>query len=461
MERILILLQAESWADAAEALQSAKDNAFRSDALTYALTLPDDPTEQEKRCMAEFGAMQYLVSAEMTFADMESLWQGERYVLHAHPAMRFCRGWEHALLNTLNSCGTEQAVLTGYLPAEDDPIGAVCPVAAERLDGTALHFSHGLPLKQAAHPMAGLFLHPDFFFAPAGFVRIMAQQSGTLTTRLLHSIWQVFTLHVPVIEVTQDLPVPPETLDPESASAVGIDLSAGAIPQHVRRGFKADTLDVPLNVSPLMKLTEAWKRRQERKHGKLVPLCVTVCTEALDEEGTHWLRQLTQMADLSLLCYTVSSRVREIAQFHPNVLEYKDRYALKREGKAPLFSRAAVLSAARDRVLSGTHYVWIAPDCVRYPLYAGLALKWREICSAEIVLARVQGKLDLSMIVVPDERLKPLLDAMDESLRAMTSAGNPPESEDALWDAVVSAHPDWFAFFAMPVEKQLFTKLLD
>lgn len=461
MERILILLQAESWANAAEALQSAKDNAFRSDALTYALTLPDDPTEQEKRCMAEFGAMQYLVSAEMTFADMESLWQGERYVLHAHPAMRFCRGWEHALLNALNSCGTEQAVLTGYLPAEDDPIGAVCPVAAERLDGTALHFSHGLPLKQAAHPMAGLFLHPDFFFAPAGFVRIMAQQSGTLTTRLLHSIWQVFTLHVPVIEVTQDLPVPPETLDPESADAVGIDLSAGAIPQHVRRGFKADTLDVPLNVSPLMKLTEAWKRRQERKHGKLVPLCVTVCTEELDEEGTHWLRQLTQMADLSLLCYTVSSRVREIAQFHPNVLEYKDRYALKREGKAPLFSRAAVLSAARDRVLSGTHYVWIAPDCVRYPLYAGLALKWREICSPEIVLARVQGKLDLSMIVVPDERLKSLLDAMDESLRAMASAGNPPESEDALWDAVVSAHPDWFAFFAMPVEKQLFTKLLD
>ena len=54
--------------------------------------------------MAAFGTLQYLVSPEMTFAAMETLWHGERYALLAHPAMRFERDWEKKLLRALNDC---------------------------------------------------------------------------------------------------------------------------------------------------------------------------------------------------------------------------------------------------------------------------------------------------------------------------------------------------------------------
>ena len=149
-----------------------------------------------------------------------------------------------------------------------------------------------------------------------------------------------------------------------------------------------------------------------------------------------------------------------MAEFHPNVLEYKPRYALPMPSGTPLFSRAAMLSAARDRVLSSTHYIWMAPDCVRYPLYTGMALPWKRLCGEKIVLASVRNRLDLSMVVVPDKQIKPLMSAIGEQLRALLAAGTIPETEEALWAGIVKEHPDWFEFRALPVEKQLFTLLL-
>ena len=157
----------------------------------------------------------------------------------------------------------------------------------------------------------------------------------------------------------------------------------------------------------------------------------------------------------------LEKKLREVAEFHPNVLEYKPRYALPMPtGKPPLFSRAAMLSAARDRVLSSTHYIWMAPDCVRYPLYTGMALPGKRLCGEKIVLASVRNRLDLSMVVVPDKQIKPRMSAIGEQLRALLAAGTIPETEETLWAGFVKEHPDWFEFRALPVEKQLFTFLL-
>ena len=110
MERILILMQAANWAEATEALTSARENALHRNALSYALVLPEAPTSPEECNMAAFGALQYLVSPEMTFAAMETLWHGERYALLAHPAMRFERDWEKKLLRALNDCPVENGL---------------------------------------------------------------------------------------------------------------------------------------------------------------------------------------------------------------------------------------------------------------------------------------------------------------------------------------------------------------
>ena len=300
MERILILMQAANWAEATEALTSARENALHRNALSYALVLPEAPTSPEECNMAAFGALQYLVSPEMTFAAMETLWHGERYALLAHPAMRFERDWEKKLLRALNDCPVEnaQAVLTGYLPAQDDPIGAVCPVAAERIDpdGT-LCFAHGMPLTLAAHPMPGAFLHPDFFFARAGFIRAMAQGSGTAFLRAMVQGWQCCTLNQPVITLTHDLPVPPVRIDPQEDGLAqlkeeyGVDFAAGTLSAAAKRGLKSNSLDMTLAVTPLMRIKSA-VQRWRRKRTDPMPLCVTVCPASLDEEGMHWLRHL-------------------------------------------------------------------------------------------------------------------------------------------------------------------------
>ena len=41
MERILILMQAANWAEATEAMTSARENALHRNALSYALVLPE------------------------------------------------------------------------------------------------------------------------------------------------------------------------------------------------------------------------------------------------------------------------------------------------------------------------------------------------------------------------------------------------------------------------------------
>lgn len=87
MERILILMQAANWAEATEALTSARENALHRNALSYALVLPEAPTSP-KSIWRRSGRCHIIVSPK-DFCAMETLWHGERYALLAHPAMRF------------------------------------------------------------------------------------------------------------------------------------------------------------------------------------------------------------------------------------------------------------------------------------------------------------------------------------------------------------------------------------
>ena len=106
----------------------------------------------------------------------------------------------------------------------------------------------------------------------------------------------------------------------------GVDFAAGTLSAAAKRGLKSNSFDMTLAVTPLMRIKSA-VQRWRRKRTDPMPLCVTVCPASLDEEGMHWLRQLTQMQDLALLCYAEGLKLREVAEFHPNVLEYKPRYA--------------------------------------------------------------------------------------------------------------------------------------
>ena len=137
MERILLLITAPCYADACEALCSAAENAAVPGRLTFGLSLMEEPGEEDLEAMRALGSAQYLYPGEDAWREVDALWQGEGYILMAHPAMRFVRGWDEGLLRALRQCGRDgltSAVLTGYLPRPMDPVDAVYPVAAEGFD---------------------------------------------------------------------------------------------------------------------------------------------------------------------------------------------------------------------------------------------------------------------------------------------------------------------------------------
>ena len=134
MDRILILMTAEDFLDAQTALYSAKENASDANLLSYGLMLENEPDEESQALMAALGRVQFLCPAEDPWRAMPDMWQGESHVLMAHPAMRFTKAWDKALLRELRACPATakgQQLLSGFLPVREDPLDAVCPVGAD------------------------------------------------------------------------------------------------------------------------------------------------------------------------------------------------------------------------------------------------------------------------------------------------------------------------------------------
>ena len=176
MDRILILMSAPDFLDAQTALYSAKENAADAAALSFGVVLENEPDDESHTLMAALGNIQFLCPEMSAWGSMPELWQGESHVLMAHPAMRFTRGWDRALLRELKHCPDAdggQNVLTGCLPVREDPLDAVCPVGADafNLEGE-LTFRHGTPLKYTTGMERSPFFIPTSPLArPASSVR--------------------------------------------------------------------------------------------------------------------------------------------------------------------------------------------------------------------------------------------------------------------------------------------------
>ena len=515
MDRILILMSAADFMDAQTALYSALENAAAPDVLSFGVTLEYEPDEEAQALMAGLGRVQFLCPEADAWAAMPALWQGEGYVLMAHPAMRFTRHWDKALMKELLTCSAAPArkrisisrklqemlsgdaeaelrqpvqadapapaapsaynVLTGYLPVREDPLDAVCPVAANAftVDG-ALSFHHGVPLRYTAHAQRGPFLHPDFCFGPAGFFRMIAQHpEEPAFLAAFREGWKLHTPTIPAIRLVWDLAVPDCTVPPEHelaaefAAMFGVDFSTGALSAQSRRGMISEELNfrmkVPLPVRARVALRK-WRQSRLQKAGKLPePLCVTVYTADMPEETLRWLKRLAELRSLPLLAYAEPLKVRAITDFLPNVMEFKSRYLMDVPVDAPehlrVLSKAAILAKARDRELTHSHYVWMDPDCVQYPMYPGAVFSWEKLCTDRISIAMVAGEVDTAMFVVPDNLVLTLAREMEaRCLTWLNQRGDLPSEAD-LWKLITREHPEWFQLHVMPVKRQLFTLL--
>lgn len=487
MERILILMRAECYAQADAALRSARDAAAAPGRLSFGLSLTLEPDAGELQAMRAMGFVQFICPGDSAWRDAAELWQGEGYMLMAHPDMRFTRHWDMQLLRALRQCKSisEHAVLTGWLPRPQDPVDAVCPVAAQAFDAAGrVCFQRGTPLRYATLPERSAFLHPDFCFGPQGFFRAMAEAEPPLFLSAYQQKWELFTLHRPLLHMLSDAPVPPEGVpcggDGVPAPGVsrfesrfGLRFAQRQLSPMIRMGvFHAD-LTFPVHVPYAVRAQEAL-REAALVRSRAKPLCVTAYqalerrSEHLPEQYMCWFGYLKALKNLTLLCYGDGESVRKLALRHPNVMEVKRRAMLPVQSPVQAedelnylkLSKPFLLARSREKFLEHTHYIWMDFGCLRYPVYERAALDWDVICTDRIVLATVDGQPDGSMIVVPDARLLTLCREITALCENSLNDGLGLPAETALWQTLIREHPDWFTLQEMPGPRELFTLCL-
>lgn len=480
MDRILILMEAAEYVDAKGAIESARSNAAHPEALSWGFKLLEYPEDESYNALAAIHALFIPNPDADLWADMDQFWVGESYVLMAHPAMRFSPGWDREMLRALRQCSSSPVMtcaLTGYLPVKEDPLGAVCPVAADAFDKDgALTFQHGVPMRHAKEPIRTPFLHPDFCFAPAGFFRAVAEGDEPLFMRAFRTGWELYALHKPLIRMQWAVPVDPVRIpdDHDLQEAFdkhfGVSFASRILSAQSRRGMQREEFKLPTAYPFSLRLQEWWRQKRHwlrqlfRRHAKKIkPRCVTLFTEEMPEETEMWLQQLAKLKNLPLTAYVPALLKRQVLDFLPDAYDLHPQHAMEVPGYEmeellPL-SKAAILSAARDRILSASHYIWMNPDCVRYPVYDGAFLDWEAICGDKIVMAMVGGQPDTSIISVPQGMVLNLAtDLHARTLAILEQRGQLPD-ETELWNIVLRENPDWFSLVVLPVRGQLFTEI--
>lgn len=482
MDRILLLMESETFRLAEKALCSARDNAASPLRLSFGLSLTTEPDGAEQAAMHSLGSVQFMCPGEGSWRDAEALWQGEGFILTVHPDMRFTQQWDIHLLRALRQCGRGgdfKVVLTGFLPRRQDPVDAVAPVAAcgfER-DGQ-LSFHRGTPLRYARTPLRGAFIHPGFCFAPAAFFREMLGENGPLFLAAFRNKWRVYTLHKPLMHLENDMPLAPCTVQPDGETGslnrfeqhFSLRFAERKLSAMARQGVWTMDLTFPLHV-PLAVRAQEVLRETFRRRSRVSPLCVTAfqklaeAGENLPEQHMCWFGYLSRLKNMALLCYADGEMIRRLSVQHPNMLEYKRRYALPVQTDAATektlnffrLSKLFLLAQSREKFLHHTHYIWMDFGYLRYPVYERAALDWDIVCQDKIMLAVVNGAPDTSMVVVPDARLLILCREITAICETALGENGVLPDEGNVWRKLIHDHGDWFQLVDMPAPRELLT----
>lgn len=478
MERILIWMAAETFAQAEESLQSAVSRADSPKCLSAGLLLRREPDAQERERMSALPAPRYIVGGDPLWYTVGEGWQGEDWVLLGTPAMRFEKGWDRKLTRSAQQLQRRSgigAVLTGCLPAAADPLRAVCPVAADHFaeDGSLL-LRRGVPLRYAAEDEPGALIHSGFCFARAAFFKDVKETGWEPFWTAFKRRWAVYTLGEPVIGLTEPAPLPPVRTpeDPEArerfARHFGIDFNQRTVSEKAREGVWRPNLTAPVRIPLRTRFQEAF-RGLDNLSSKLTPLVVT----AWRAESGIWepsetelvrFRRLSGMRNVSMVCFADGRSLRPISRIQPNTLELSPKIASKLPKKAAqadpeaafTLSKTALLAAARNRYPDRSHYVWMDFDYLGYPVYPRAAVDWDVVCTQRITMAWAAGRPDPSMICVPDAEVLPLQRDFAVLCRAAMSRADRLPAEAEVWRNLALAFPARFELVELPGPGELF-----
>ncbi len=524
MERILILMAATDVTEARVALTTALENASSPGTLAIGLSLEQKPTEEESAWLSTWDRLRILTDGSSPWDRMPDFWNGEAYVLMASPAMRFEHHWDRALLHQWRNCsqltrrkqlhpikkvmeffglqeaeGNQQVkgpivreeeeivpftppshVITGCLPLKHDETRAIYPVAADQLtpDGT-LTFHRGIPMQYATHAFEGPFLHQSFCFGPAGFFRSVGGSGAEPYFLRAHvGGWALYTPTKAPITLLYAEPILPVQLDGEMAGLAsfaevfGIDLRAIALSPQIRRGMRSPELEFRLRVPWKVRHRHAELRKRHQRAQAAneypIPQVITYYTDQMDMETLRWLKRLNALEDLSMSIYAEPRRHTEVQAHLPGVLQLRPKHLLRlpcltveEQQRILSLSKVQLIWTVITDQLDTTHYIWMDPDCVQYPLYEKTALQWHRICKDLITLAMVDGEPDASMIVIPGEMLKDLAITIATRCDTWLREKRVLPTEQELWMDLIREHPAWFRLYEKPMTQMLFSMLLE
>ncbi len=480
MERILVVMRALSWQDAAPAMYDAKAAANASERLSFGLMLEEPLAPEDLEDFYALGSAQWAQGDMTIWQAVNVLWQGETYVLAAQPDMLFDQDWDKHLLDMLAYCrsqGHAQCALTGYPPCEADVVDAMAPVAMNRMDeNRILSYHPGTPLRYASHPIRSAFFNPYFCFAPAGLFREAQTWEQPFFLAAYRRRWHLYTACRPVVRVSSEMSIPSDDVrhltEEETATfecRFSLSLTRPEPSPMAQCGIFEPELAPPARIPLRVAAQEALRGL---RGSKTSPLCVTAWLKLpevpLDESRMVPFRRLCALKNLPLLCFADHESAPRILLSHPNVLEFKRRYGPSISDEVLMqdlpgyvrLCKTFLLAQAREKFMTHSHYIWMDFDYLTYPVYERASLAWDAVCGDRITVAMVDGHVDAGMAVVPEERLEPLCREIAARCAISLKDGGSLPDEGLLWDALCRDHPDWFQTFPRPRKAQLLSLAL-
>lgn len=476
----MIAAAADHYGEIETMLQNAKENALFPSRLSFGLVLLRDPDKDESERMREISRIRWITEPAELRTALPILWQGEDRILTAAAGQTFRKGWDAGLalmLDKLERGGIRQPLLTCYPPEETDWRQAALPVAGTGLaeDGSLL-CGPGMPLRYAIAPQRCMLINPECCYAPSAFFRQMAENMSPLYLEAFRKEWRPY---IPSGVWIRSVFPPKELVfgvpeDEESRECLkrldrfyDTDLNGHAVTGCCRQGINVRDLIWRKRVPLREKAVNAGIRFTRKRKGPM-PLFVT-CRLKTDnelhspEENAAFFRMLADIREMVLLCYADEESIHEVELKMPNVAGYRTGLEIytdrpmrpeerKRKSKA---SRMQLLLHSREKVPGMSHWIWLEPDILQYPVNPDTALRLEQICTDRIVIGTIRGKPDPSMIAVPDL----LLEILCRAIREVCETSFPEET--ALWEKLMLEHADWFSSVEIDRTGGLFSTMIN
>ena len=485
MDRIMILTAAERWSDLSACLKSIHLNAAVSKRLSYGLVLRKEPEPGDLEEMHLLGSVQYLIADCSPIHVFSRLWQGEAFTLLTNGDTGYEVGWDILLLRMLHRLersGSIHPALTGIPPLTDASVDAFRPVALDRLtapDGV-LYFQPGTPVRCSAEPQRTAFLSPFFCFSASALFRTLENVTSDLSAAAFVGGWEFFVPSCCPCRSPRTLCPDPEPI-PEADSETWRRFTRRAgISDHfpyLNGQARTGILSADLSWDPCISIRQRILDRilALRCAGSpLSLLCVSavlsepVHPENTAEENTAYLRWLTAIRELPMIFLTDAVTRPTVQLNHPNVSDYSPdaglpMYRRLQNPEDPEYlrlSRIFFLRWCKERNPGHSHYAWLDPCSVRYPVDPGTQPDLRPFCTDRITVATVGGLPDFSMIIVPSDLIGPLCGEISVLCESAARKPVPFPSEEEIWKNLSERFPSRFSWIPVSEKYGLIAHIL-